>query len=86
MLYVVVHYGPPPGFVTRRMRWPTACSTASSLLVVLVAIIYWQIKEIERVISEASEEELMPLRLELLLHVSPNWVNSKYEWQWTLLV
>ncbi len=53
------------------MRWPAACSTASSLLVVLVAIIYWQMKEIERVISEASEEELMPLRLELLSHVSP---------------
>ena len=60
-------------------------SAASSLLVVLAAIIYWQIKEIERVIGEASEEELMPLRLELLSHVSPiGWENVMLYGQYVL--
>ena len=46
-------------------------SAASCLLLILAAIIYWQIKEIERIIGEATEEEAASLRLELLSHVSP---------------
>ena len=51
-------------------------SAASCLLLILASIIYWQIKEIERVISEASEEEVASLQLDLLSHVSPiGWEN-----------
>ena len=51
-------------------------SAASCLLLILASIIYWQIKEIERVISEASEEEAASLQLDLLSHVSPiGWEN-----------
>jgi len=41
-------------------------SAASCLLLILAAIIYWQIKEIEHVIAAASEEEAALLQLELL--------------------
>ena len=51
-------------------------ATASCLLLILAAIIYWQTKEIERVIGDAGEEELALLRLDLLTHVSPiGWEN-----------
>lgn len=51
-------------------------ATASCLLLILAAIIYWQTKEIERASGAASEEELAPLRLDLLSHVSPiGWEN-----------
>lgn len=51
-------------------------SSASCLLLIMAAIIYWQIREIERVIEKADEEELDGLRLDLLSHVSPiGWDN-----------
>lgn len=60
-------------------------SAASSLLLVLASIIYWQIKEIERVIGEASEEDLALLRLDLLSHVSPiGWENVMLYGQYVL--
>lgn len=51
-------------------------SSASTLLLILSSIIYWQIREIERIIEEADEEELAGLHLDLLSHVSPiGWEN-----------
>ena len=46
-------------------------SSASCLMLVLAAIIYWQICEIQRAIEETGEEEPDGLRLDLLSHVSP---------------
>jgi hypothetical protein len=40
-------------------------------MLVLAAIIYWQICEIQRATEETGEEELDGLRLDLLSHVSP---------------
>ncbi len=60
-------------------------ATASCLLLILAAIIYWQTKEIERVIGDASEEELALLRLDLLSHVSPiGWENVTRYGQYVL--
>jgi hypothetical protein len=60
-------------------------STASCLLLVLASIIYWQIKEIERVIGEANQEELEGVRLEMLSHVSPiRWENVLLYGQYVL--
>lgn len=51
-------------------------SSASCLVLVLAAIIYWQIREIQRAIAEASEDELQGFRLDLLSRVSPiGWEN-----------
>lgn len=45
-------------------------------MLVLAAIIYWQICEIQRATEETGEEEPGGLRLDLLSHVSPvGWEN-----------
>jgi TnpA family transposase len=60
-------------------------SSASCLLLVLKAIIYWQIREIERAIGGASENELSRLRLDLLSRVSPvGWENVQLYGQYEL--
>jgi hypothetical protein len=60
-------------------------SSASCLLLVLAAIIYWQIREIERAIGGASEDELDRLRLDLLSRVSPvGWENVQLYGQYEL--
>ena len=60
-------------------------STASCLLLILAAIIYWQTKQIERAIGDAGEEELALLRLDLLSHVSPiGWENVMLYGQYVL--
>ena len=48
---------------------------ASCLLLILAAIIYWQIREIDRVLSEAGSDA-DDLNFELLSHISPiGWDN-----------
>ncbi|OZC01482.1 Tn3 family transposase [Rubricoccus marinus] len=50
-------------------------STASCLTLVLASIIYWQIREIERVVAEAADDPDAP-DFEMLRHVSPvQWEN-----------
>jgi hypothetical protein len=46
-------------------------SSASCLVLVLAATIYWQIREVQRAIEGAGDTELSGLRLDLLTHVSP---------------
>ena len=49
---------------------------ASCLLLILAAIIYWQIREIDRVLSEAGSDA-DDLNFELLSHISPiGWDNG----------
>lgn len=60
-------------------------SSASCLVLVLAAIIYWQIREIQRAIAEASEDELQGLRLDLLSRVSPiGWENVQLYGEYVL--
>ena len=48
---------------------------ANCLLLILAAIIYWQIREIDRVLSEAGSDA-DDLNFELLSHISPiGWDN-----------
>ena len=52
----------------------TQGSTASCLLTILAAVVYWQIREIERVRGEIDPEDDGPV--ELLAHISPiSWDN-----------
>ena len=49
-------------------------STASCLLIILAAIVYWQIREIERVLGDIDPGEDVPV--DLLDHISPiSWEN-----------
>ena len=49
-------------------------STASCLLIILAAIVYWQIREIERVLGDSDPGEDVPV--DLLDHISPiSWEN-----------
>ena len=49
-------------------------STASCLLTILAAVVYWQIREIERVLSDIDPEDDVPV--DLLAHISPiSWDN-----------
>ena len=60
-------------------------SSASCLMLIMAAIIYWQIREIERVIGEADVREVEGLRLDLLSHVSPiGWENVTLYGQYVL--
>lgn len=60
-------------------------SSASCLMLIMAAIIYWQIREIERVIEEADVLEVEGLRLDLLSHVSPiGWENVTLYGQYVL--
>ncbi len=45
-------------------------NTCSCLTLIMPCIIYWQAKEIKRVIEE-KEHELDPLCLEMIPHISP---------------
>ena len=50
-------------------------STASCLTLVLASVVYWQIREIERVVAEADGDPDAP-DFDLLAHVSPiQWDN-----------
>ena len=50
-------------------------STASCLTLVLASIVYWQVREIERVVGEAADDPDAP-DFEMLRHVSPvQWEN-----------
>ena len=52
-----------------------ASGAASCLLLILAAIIYWQIREIDRVLSKAGSDA-DDLNFELLSHISPiGWDN-----------
>ena len=60
-------------------------SSASWLMLVLAAITYWQIREVQRTIEEAGDAELSDLRLDLLTHVSPiGWENVVLYGQYVL--
>ena len=49
-------------------------STASCLLTILAAVVYWQIREIERVLGDIDPEDDVPV--DLLSHISPiSWDN-----------
>ena len=49
-------------------------STASCLLTILAAVVYWQIREIERVLGDIDPEDDVPV--DLLAHISPiSWDN-----------
>ena len=49
-------------------------STASCLLTILAAVVYWQIREIERVLGDIDPEEAVPV--DLLAHINPiSWDN-----------
>ena len=49
-------------------------STASCLLTILAAVVYWQIREIERVLGDIDPEDGVPV--DLLAHISPiSWDN-----------
>ena len=49
-------------------------STASCLLTILAAVVYWQIREIERVLGNIDPEDDVPV--DLLAHISPiSWDN-----------
>ncbi len=49
-------------------------STASCLLLIMAAIVYWQIREIERILSEIGPDDDVPV--DLLNHISPiSWEN-----------
>jgi TnpA family transposase len=59
-------------------------STASCLVLILAAIVYWQIKEIDRVLA-VCDPELAGLDLELLTHISPiQWENVLLYGEYTL--
>ena len=75
-------YTPSPGASTTAdwADWISATSNAkpgaaSCLLRILAAIIHWQIREIDRVLSEAGSDA-DDLNFELLSHISPiGWDN-----------
>ena len=49
-------------------------STASCLLTILAAVVYWRIREIERVLGDIDPEDDVPV--DLLAHISPiSWDN-----------
>ena len=63
-----VHYGRLGRLDQRDFERQTGA--ASCLLLILAAIIYWQIREIDRVLSEAGSDA-DDLNFELLSHISP---------------
>jgi hypothetical protein len=68
-----VHYGRLGRLDQRDFERQTGA--ASCLLLILAAIIYWQIREIDRVLSEAGSDA-DDLNFELLSHISPiGWDN-----------
>ena len=68
-----VHYGRLGRLDQRDFERQT--SAASCLLLILAAIIYWQIREIDRVLSEAGSDA-DDLNFEVLSHISPiGWDN-----------
>ena len=68
-----VHYGRLGRLDQRDFERQTGA--ASCLLLILAAIIYWQIREIDRVLSEAGSDA-DDLNFELLSHISPiGWNN-----------
>ena len=68
-----VHYGRLGRLDQRDFERQTGA--ASCLLLILAAIIYWQIREIDRVLSEAGSDA-DDLNFELLSHISPiGWHN-----------
>ena len=68
-----VHYGRLDRLDQRDFELQTGA--ASCLLLILAAIIYWQIREIDRVLSEAGSDA-DDLNFELLSHISPiGWDN-----------
>ena len=68
-----VHYGRLGRLDQRDFERQTGA--ASCLLLILAAIIYWQIREIDRVLSEA-DSDADDLNFELLSHISPiGWDN-----------
>ena len=70
---VRVHYGRLGRLDQRDFERQTGA--ASCLLLILAAIIYWQIREIDRVLSEAGSDA-DDLNFELLSHISPiGWDN-----------
>ena len=69
-----VHYGRLGRLDQRDFERQTGA--ASCLLLILAAIIYWQIREIDRVLSEAGSDA-DDLNFELLSHISPiGWDNG----------
>jgi len=59
-------------------------STASCLMLIMACIIYWQAKEVQRVITE-NAEEVRDLDLSLLEHISPiSWENVLLYGQYVL--
>ena len=75
-------YTPSPGASTTarlgrldQRDFERQTGAASCLLLILAAIIYWQIREIDRVLSEAGSDA-DDLNFELLSHISPiGWDN-----------
>ena len=69
-----VHYGRLGRLDQRDFERQTGA--ASCLLLILAAIICWQIWEIDRVLSEAGSDGRTDLNFELLSHISPiGWDN-----------
>ena len=66
----------PLAATSSRHRWrPMTRTLVLGLLLILAAIIYWQIREIDRVLSEAGSDA-DDLNFELLSHISPiGWDN-----------
>ncbi len=59
--------------MARQRDFDRQTSSASSLLIILASIVYWQIREIERLLPKAREQgiDLAPLK-----HLSPiSWEN-----------